>query len=227
MKRPSLFTLVTLCILTSISWKFATIHSSGLYKEITIGKQVWMTTNLNVDKFRNGDPIPQAKTDQEWQKAGYSKQPAWCYYNNDSANGDKFGKLYNWYAVNDPRGLAPAGWHVPDDSEWAALMEYLEGEKKEKTAGSKLKSKTGWKDNGNGSNASGFTALPAGTRSYMGPFNSFGGASVWWSGTESNVSKLQGAYTGAWGYSVNYHNNFFDRKSYNKIDGKSVRCVKN
>ena len=85
---------------------------------ITIGTQVWMTKNLDVATFRNGDPIPQAKTDEEWEKAGENQQPAWCYYDNDPANGAKYGKLYNWYAVNDSRGLAPVGYHIPSDAEW-------------------------------------------------------------------------------------------------------------
>ena len=85
---------------------------------VTIGTQVWMTKNLDVATFRNGDPIPEAKSNEEWEKAGENKQPAWCYYNNDPANGAKYGKLYNWYAVNDPRGLAPEGWHVPNIDEW-------------------------------------------------------------------------------------------------------------
>ena len=106
---------------------------------VTIGTQVWMTKNLDVATFRNGDPIPQAKTVEEWRAAGDNKQPAWCYYNNDPANGAKYGKLYNWYAVNDPRGLAPVGWHVPSDGEWTTLTNYL-GEQ----AADKLKSTSGW-----------------------------------------------------------------------------------
>ena len=96
-------------------------------KEIKIGQQVWMVENLNVDKFRNGEIIPEAKTDAEWKKAAENKQAAWCYYNNDSSNGTKYGKLYNWYAVNDPRGLAPKGWHIPSDKEWTDLTDYLGG----------------------------------------------------------------------------------------------------
>ena len=78
----------------------------------------WMPGNLKVSKFANGEPIMEAKTTEEWHNAGKNKQPAWCYYNNDPKNDRKYGKLYNWYAVNDPRGLAPEGWHVPDDKEW-------------------------------------------------------------------------------------------------------------
>jgi len=106
---------------------------------VTIGTQVWMTKNLNVDKFRNGDPIPQAKTDEEWENAGKNKQPAWCYYDKDPANGAKYGKLYNWYAVNDSRGLSPVGFHIPTDAEWTKLVNFLGSD-----AGTKMKSKSGW-----------------------------------------------------------------------------------
>jgi hypothetical protein len=108
---------------------------------VTIGTQVWMTKNLDVATFRNGDPIPEAKTKEEWTKAGQNKQPAWCYYDNDPANGAKYGKLYNWFAVNDPRGLAPIGYHVPTDPEWTKLTDFLGGIG---VAGAKMKSKSGW-----------------------------------------------------------------------------------
>jgi uncharacterized protein (TIGR02145 family) len=96
-------------------------------QEVTIGTQVWMTKNLNVDKFRNGDPIPEAQTQEEWLKAKKNHQPAWCYADNDPANGKKYGKLYNWYAVNDSRGLAPLGWHIPSEDEWKTLRDYTGG----------------------------------------------------------------------------------------------------
>jgi uncharacterized protein (TIGR02145 family) len=108
---------------------------------VTIGTQVWMTKNLDVSTFRNGDPIPQAKTNEEWEKAGENNQPAWCYYENDQANGVKYGKLYNWYAVIDPRGLAPVGYHIPSDAEWTKLTDLFGGES---VAGTKMKSKSGW-----------------------------------------------------------------------------------
>ena len=136
---------------------------------ITIGTQVWMTKNLDVATFRNGDPIPQAKTDEEWEKAGENQQPAWCYYDNDPANGAKYGKLYNWYAVNDSRGLAPVGYHIPSDAEWTKLTDFLGGEE---VAGTKMKSTDFWADyegnSGNGTNESGFSGLPGGTRYFYG-----------------------------------------------------------
>ena len=98
-------------------------------QSVTIGKQVWMTKNLDVGTFRNGYPIPEAKTNEEWVNAGLNKQPAWCYYQNDPTNGEKYGKLYNWYAVNDSRGLTPEGWHIPSENEWEILFRYLGGEK--------------------------------------------------------------------------------------------------
>ena len=105
-------------------------------QRIAIGAQVWMTKNLDVATFRNGDPIPQAKTNEEWVKAGDNQQPAWCYYDNDPANGTKYGKLYNWYAVNDSRGLVPVGYHIPSDAEWKILTDFLGGEE---VAGKKMK----------------------------------------------------------------------------------------
>jgi uncharacterized protein (TIGR02145 family) len=154
---------------------------------VTIGTQVWMTKNLDVATFRNGDPIPEAKTDEEWVKAGENQQPAWCYYKNDPANGVKYGKLYNWYAVNDSRGLAPVGYHIPSDAEWTKLTEFLGG----KTfAGTKMKSKSGWKEDRNGTNECGFSGLPVGERYYhenvksSGAFYSFGKEASWWSSDE-------------------------------------------
>lgn len=94
-------------------------------KSVKIGDQIWMTENLNVDRFRNGDPIPEARTDEEWEKAGDNSMPAWCYYENNSENGAVFGKLYNWFAVMDSRGLAPEGQHIPNDREWLNLKENL------------------------------------------------------------------------------------------------------
>jgi uncharacterized protein (TIGR02145 family) len=110
--------------------------------EVTIGKQAWMSYNLDVLYFRNGDPIPIVKDSADWEEAGKNKQPACCYYQNKAAYGEKFGVLYNWYAVNDKRGLAPKGWHVPSDKEWTKLIKYLGGYS---IAGNKMKSTQGWK----------------------------------------------------------------------------------
>lgn len=101
--------------------------------EVQIGTQVWTTKNLNVSRFRNGDLIPHVPDASQW---AYINYPAWTYYNNISTNGTVYGKLYNWYAVNDSRGLAPEGFHVPSDTEWTTLINFLGGAS---NAGGKMK----------------------------------------------------------------------------------------
>jgi uncharacterized protein (TIGR02145 family) len=184
--------------------------------EVTIGSQVWTSTNLDVSTFRNGDPIPEAKTMEEWEKAGKNKQPAWCYYDNDPSNGAKYGKLYNWYAVNDPRGLAPNGYHIPTDAEWTILTDYLGGED---NAGTKMKSTSGWKDNGNGTNSSGFSGLPGGYRFNDGTFSGIGYYGYWWSSSESYTDD-------AWYRSLYYSSGYVYRYSSSKENGFSVRCLR-
>ena len=119
---------------------YAIIFSaSGFSQTVTIGSQVWTSKNLNVSTYRNGDIIPQVQNEEAWAKLTTG---AWCYYDNDTSNGTKYGKLYNWYAVHDPRGLAPKGYHIPTDAEWKALTDYLGSERE---AGTKMKSENGWK----------------------------------------------------------------------------------
>jgi uncharacterized protein (TIGR02145 family) len=98
-----------------------------IYKTLKIGDQVWMADNLNVSTFRNGDSILHAKTDLEWDNAGKEGRPAWCYYENNTNNGIKYGKLYNWYAVIDKRGLSPKGWHIARKTDWEILIQHLGG----------------------------------------------------------------------------------------------------
>lgn len=183
-------------------------------KEVKIGSQVWMAENLNVNEFRNGDPIPMARTATEWEYANENKLPAWCYYNNEAANGQAYGKLYNWYAVHDPRGLASKGWHVPSDQEWTQLTDHLGP-----TAGAKMKSNNGWKEKGNGTNESGFSGLSGGGRYSDGKFDGFGGYGVWWSSTEND-------YGSAWNRSLNSLTSNVNGNFANKGNGVSVRCVK-
>ena len=186
------------------------------FEEVTIGNQTWMTQNLNVDKFRNGEPIPQAKTDEEWEKAGADGKPAWCYYDNDPKNGAKYGKLYNWYAVNDSRGLAPTGCHIPTDAEWTILSDYLGGEV---AAGKKMKSTSGWNDEGNGRNSSGFSGLPGGTRYGSGYYYYVGSLGYWWSASEgyTDYACFRSLYTN----DVN-----LGRYDNSKEKGLSVRCLR-
>lgn len=187
------------------------------YKEIRIDNQIWMIENLNEDKFQNGDIIPFAESREEWIKAGKEKKPAWCYYNNDSKNGTKYGKLYNWYAVSDIRGLAPFGWHIPSEKEWIKLIEFLGGED---IAGTKLKSKTGWNEE-NGTDNYGFKALPGGVRvenemNINNGYQDLGG--FWWSSTGVDEIAI----------SVSM-NDFYGNASKSILDmpnGLSVRCIK-
>ena len=186
-------------------------------QNVTIGIQVWTIKNLNVDKFRNGDPIPEAKTNEEWKRAGENQEPAWCYYNNNPNNGTRYGKLYNWFAVNDPRGLAPNGFHIPSKAEWIILADYLGGKL---VAGTKMKSASGWPVNGNGTNGSVFSGLPGGYRHENGIFTNFGSYGCWWSSAEAaNTSN-------AWCRALS--DVFGDLVRYNieKKRGLSVRCVK-
>jgi len=154
---------------------------------ITIGNQVWMVENLNVEFFQNGDAIPEAQTEKEWYRAFENNEPAWCYYDNNPMNGDKYGKLYNWFAVIDNRGLCPEGWHIPTKVDWDFLMEFLGGEN---IAGGKLKSVSGWDDEQHSevsTNESGFTALPGGCRSPSISGLVFSGLErigYWWSATK-------------------------------------------
>jgi uncharacterized protein (TIGR02145 family) len=185
------------------------------FESIRINNQDWMTTNLDVSRFRNGDLILHAKTDEEWKQAGTNKQPAWCYYDNEKRNGRLYGKLYNWYAVSDAREIAPIGWHVPSDLEWSKLIDYLGGED---YAGEKLKSKDGWFKNGVNWNESGFSALPGGYRS-PGGFDGLKTDAIFWSSTEEKNDY-------SWNREMFYGNNSVTRFNYHNWHGFSVRCIK-
>lgn len=190
--------------------------SSAKAKEIKIGEQVWMLENLNVTHFQNGEKIPQAQTNSEWQKASNDKQPAWCWYAEDAKNGKKYGKLYNWYAVNHPAGLAPETWRIASDDDWTALTNFLGGHIGAAVA---LKSKMGWFKDGNGSNSTGFTALPSGYRMSTGGFLELERITSWWTSTEENPDR-------AWERSVGYGNKDVYRSYGYKGAGYAVRCVK-
>ena len=188
-----------------------------VYKSVRIGKQEWMVKNLNVEQFRNGDIIPEAKTNEEWKKAGRNKQPAWCYYTNNSSNGEKYGKLYNFYAVIDSRGLAPNGWHVPTDAEWTVLEDYLTANGHDGREGTALKATSRW--DGNGTDDYGWKALPGGTRSFDGDFDYIGYGGSWWSSSQLSTY-------GAWSRELNYSNDYVGSYNYGKRSGFSVRCLR-
>jgi uncharacterized protein (TIGR02145 family) len=149
----------------------------NIYTTAKLGPQVWLAANLKVTHFRNGDAIPEAKTAEEWAAAAKDGKPAWCYYENDTANLEKYGLLYNWHAINDQRGLAPEGWHVPVNSDWQTLVKNLIGID---VAGGKLKSTEGWKRSP-GTDKIRFNALPGGCRDADGKFRDIGVIGQWWS----------------------------------------------
>jgi uncharacterized protein (TIGR02145 family) len=184
--------------------------------EVVIGTQAWTTINLNVDKFRNGDIIPEAKTDDEWEAANTNKTPAWSYYSNSVDSGAIYSKLYNWYAVNDSRGLAPTGWHIPSDAEWTTLTTYLGGLSE---TGLKMKNTCGWIDGGNGSNTSGFAGLPSGFRGKSGTFHNIKYYGEWWSSTEDDTDYAYYRY-------LRSSNTNVGRSNYIKGSGLSVRCLR-
>jgi uncharacterized protein (TIGR02145 family) len=182
---------------------------------LIIGNQTWAEANLNVCTFRNGDTIPEAKTNKEWVAAGESGKPAWCYYNNDPAIGKKYGKLYNWFALNDPRGLAPAGWTLSSDADWTRLVNYLGGPG---TAGSKLKSTSGWNEGSVGTNDTGFSGFPGGYRVENGIFQNIGSIGIWWTTIEYNPLSALDHYLA--------QSNSLARSNSPKQRGESVRCIK-
>ncbi|MFH0989283.1 MAG: fibrobacter succinogenes major paralogous domain-containing protein [bacterium] len=188
------------------------IKTNGTVK---IGIQEWSVENLNVDRFRNGDLIPEAKTTEEWITFGENSKPAWCYYENDSEKGRTYGRLYNWYAVSDKRGLAPEGWHVPTIDEFKTLDRTLSNN-------SNVLKEIG---QGAGTNTSGFSALLAGHREPHGNFTVLGDYTGFWSSTErydvTHYDIKEAHYVYLW-RSDNNINLSYITKEY----GFSVRCLK-
>jgi uncharacterized protein (TIGR02145 family) len=178
--------------------------------------KTWMKKNLSETKFSNGYQIPEAKTPEEWKKAALEKKPVWSYYNNDPTTDAQYGKLYNWYAVSDPRGLAPKGWHIPTDEEWNGLITSVGGPL---VAGKKLKSSSEWNASGSGTNESGMEALPSGIRNSFGKFVNQGIDGSFWSSTETSTFS-------AWFRYFQCCSSNVDRLSSKKDYGMSVRCVK-
>jgi uncharacterized protein (TIGR02145 family) len=213
----------------------------NVYQSVTNCGLTFTKQNLSVSKYSDGTVIPQVTDPTQWINLTTG---AWCYYNNDPANGAVYGKLYNWYAVAgiydaasaaNPalrKKLAPTGWHIPSDGEWSNLINCLDpnadgGNNLPNIAGGKMKSigtiQAGnglWQEpNTNATNASGFTGLPAGYRYYDGAFLYVGSLGVWWSSSEYGT-------TGAWYRYLYYNDGYANSYSGNKEDGFSVRCLR-
>ena len=183
-------------------------------KTVKIGNQTWMAENLNTEYFSNGDPIPYAESKEDWDEAAENSQPAWCYYDNDPQNGKKFGRLYNWYAVNDSRGIAPSGWRVASDEDWDELAETLGDEE----VGKKIKSKQGWNEDGNGTDEVGFNALPGGLRDIDGKFGYIGEACYFWTSTEYSEENAADRF-------LNHDEDEIDSYDLGKSSGYYIRCI--
>lgn len=206
---------VTLFAGNSFTTKSISKRIDILKPDLKIGTQFWHANNLNVDHFRDGTPIYQAKSQSEWNNANSAGQPAWCYYNFEPSFGTIYGKLYNWYAVNDSRGLAPIGYHIPTTNEWDNLINYLGGTS---VAGPKMKSIDYWTSPNNNTNESGFNGLPGGYCN-SGIFHSIEDDGDWWSSTAYNS-------TSAYHYYLWYNSNYVTKKTDDKSYGFSVRCIK-
>jgi uncharacterized protein (TIGR02145 family) len=214
--KPKIIILIGFILFCLLFFGCGDHNDRNTYMTIRIDTQEWITENLDVSVFRNGDPIPEVTSDEEWRKAGQQGKPAWCYYENKIENGKKLSKLYNWYAVNDKRGLAPAGWHVSSDAEWRNATDFLGGED---AAGTKMKSGTDWNQDGNGTNESSFTGLPGGCRDLNGKFNNKGTIGFWWSSSDYDKEL-------AWYRCIDISPYYVYRTNYYKQNGLSVRCIK-
>lgn len=224
MKNPFVHTQF---IVSIILLSFITHLQAQEPTTIKIGNQEWTSKNLDVVTFRNGDSIPEAKTYEAWVKASLERKAAWCNQANLPEYGQKYGKLYNWYAVNDARGLAPKEYHVSTKAEWDSLISYLGGDG---IAGKKLKSTEGWMTkyvndeegslhDGKSINEIGFSGLPGGKRYSNGNFCDVGGYAGFWSATETDPYY-------AWPINVYYYDDFINSNDGAKGAGLSVRCLR-
>lgn len=187
----------------------------NVYKTVKIGDQWWMAENLKVTHYLNGEAIAHVTDSSAWSNLSSG---AYCEYGNNSSNVSTYGRLYNWYAVDDSRGLAPAGWHVSTYSEWQTLIDFLGGDD---VAGGKMKETgtTHWTSPNTGAtNESGFTALPGGVRGDDGPFYDLKNKAFLW-------SSLDGGNYDGWFRVLSFDISEIHREDSHKRSGFSVRCV--
>lgn len=234
-------TIIILCLLFSFNigkvYAQVTDVDGKTYNTIAIGTQVWMAEDLEVTHYRNGDPIqyipcPQQlnyNQDNQESKAWEStKSGVYCVGLRPRLDvfvkGGRFScMLYNWYAVNDSRGLAPKGWHIPTKLEWLTLFEYLGGFE---VAGKKMKSRNGWdtKYASNGNNISGFNALPTGERDNFGFYMAFSQYAWYWSATS------EGDYAYClqlgWQYNLKFNKSGLNFMTNVRQSGEAIRCIK-
>jgi len=185
------------------------------YEILMINNQAWSSKNLNVSHYRNGDSIYQVNNAKDWENYANEGMGAWCYYNNEPSMSKIYGKLYNWYAVNDPRGLAPENCHIPKKQEFTSLIEFYESlendQKVSKVSINKLEKTV--------MIIEGHFLFPGGFISYNGDFNGVEESGYWWTSTEY-------ALNDAWYKGFNLKTGKFLKGFYDKGDGKSIRFIK-
>jgi uncharacterized protein (TIGR02145 family) len=201
------------------------------YSTVLIGDQCWFAENLRTTVYENGDAIPTSLTDGEW---GSTTSGATAVYGEDDGCDNfgpdidacdeaqslsEYGRLYNWYAVDDARGLCPSGWHVPTDGEWTDLEDFITTQGFSGTEGAALKSTYGWTGCGNGTDDFGFSALPGGSRSSSGYFNYAGSVGYWWSSSPSGGNA-------AWYRDLSFYYPGIIRDLNNLRGGFTVRCLR-
>ncbi len=193
---------------------------NNIYPVVVIGEQEWMAENLKTTRYRDGTEIPNVVEDGAWKNL---TSGAFTFYNNDTYYIGIYGRLYNWYAATDIHELCPAGWHVPSEADWQTLINTLGSE-----AGKKMKEEgtLHWNTPNEGTNQSGFTALPGGWRTGAGTWLTNGQPSVgnyagFWSSTGSNQS-VRTAYD----VSLSYYETLVSEGYHNKTIGNSIRCIK-
>jgi uncharacterized protein (TIGR02145 family) len=223
MKKNKLFILIILSLGIRLFAQTGTMtgNDGKIYQTVKIGNQWWMAENLKETQYRDGSVIPIVTDNSIWSglKGGALLTGAYCAYYNDIKKANTYGYLYNWYAVNDSRNIAPPGWHVPTDEEWITLREYLGGKN---VAGGKMKETgtTHWESPNTGAtNESGYSALPGGYRDPISVFDRMGYNAFFWSALERSGGD-------AWQWSMRHGNSNIYRIASSKQYGFSVRLVR-
>lgn len=196
-----------------------TDYDGNIYHVIAIGGQEWLAENLKTTHFSNGDAIDKIKGGASWEEAAENEKSGWCDYKNNAANSAIYGRLYNFFAVNDPRGICPEGWHVASDEEWQGMEDTIGGDS---IAGGILKETgvTHWSSpNTDATNQFGFSALPGGFRWFSGFYQGIRLRGVWWTSSCANDVDAVTRY-------IDYQSPDCMKDLNNKRHGASVRCIK-
>jgi len=219
-----LYAISLFVLMVPVIWGQDTVTDidGNVYQTVQIGDQLWMKENLKVTHYNNGDEIPTGYSNDDWANLSTG---AYAVYNDNESNANTYGNLYNWYAVDDSRAIAPEGWHVPTDGEYTALSDYLGGTSvaggklKECTEGSCPESEYWYSPNTGATNESGFTGLPGGAHYYYGNCRHMGYNGSFWSSTEHGSND-------AWHRGLDHDYSEISRRDYGKDSGFSVRCVR-